>query len=444
MNDQKVPLYECKVNSDVADETGVFRVSFVSYPAIESGFIKLKSAKPDPVPVHLNKDKQIVTGPALIPDKEIFRLGGEYGAYFIKFTAAAIEEISRKFLKQGFTNETNLEHEIPLQGNTVVESWISSPGKDGKGLGFDLPFGTWFLSIHIPDATLWEEEIKSGKRTGFSIEGIFDYMKVAELKKQHNNLSSDMKGLFARLAGKRKKQKLGAATLDDGRAIAWDDETLEIWFTTEDGERGEAVPDGTYTTDQGVEIVVAGGMIESATEPEEGEALHTILLDNGRILDVDPSTLDAFFIDLEETTKRTPAQDGEYYALNWDTVVIVDGKFSREASSYPFVAEAPAETVTEEAEVLSDLLLSVREKGEGFKERAKKAEAELAELKAERDGLKEALSKVPGAPKIDTTPKAPAIPGPDKVKLRQQEKKKATHRVADVFAKKGKKKKSGE
>lgn len=444
MADKKIPLYECKVNPDVEDETGVFRVSFVTYPAIESGFVKLKKA--DRVPVVLSNEKQIVTGPALIPDKEIFRMGPD-GPYFIKFTAEAIEQISRKFLKQGKTNETNLEHEIPLEGNTVVESWIEV--KDGKAakLGMEVPAGTWMLSVHVPDATLWEEEIKSGKRTGFSIEGIFDYVQVAELKKQHKKQNSDMKNLFARLGKGRKVQKLGAATLEDGRAIQWDDETLEVWFVNEAGERGEALPDGTYTTSEGSSLTVAGGKIEEVTEPAPApEEMHTVVLENGRIIDIDPGTLEAFSVQIGEdgSVQRSPLQDGEYYTLDWYHIIIAGGKFVRDKSSYPFVAEAPAETVTNEGEQMSALILSLREQGEKFEARAKDAEAKLATVTKERDEYKTTLSKTPGAPKIDTTPGA-NVRVKDGVKMKKDEAQKTLHRTADIFAKKGKSKaKTGE
>jgi hypothetical protein len=64
----------------------------------------------------------------------------------------------------------------------VVESWIiDNPDMDkSKAYGFDLPKGTWMISMKIEDENVWKQ-VKEGKYKGFSIEGYFaDKLEMAQ------------------------------------------------------------------------------------------------------------------------------------------------------------------------------------------------------------------------------------------------------------------------
>jgi len=78
------------------------------------------------------------------------------------------------FLEKGLQSESTLQHEIPLQGNTVVESWIKEDATHDKSVkyGLDAPVGTWLVSMKINDDAIWQLA-KSGEIKGFSIEGYF-------------------------------------------------------------------------------------------------------------------------------------------------------------------------------------------------------------------------------------------------------------------------------
>ena len=163
------------IDSENDNETGVNLVSFVSYPAIERDFVAL--SEPEKQFHTLNHDKQIVTGPALIPNQQILRISEDGTPYFIKFSRETIEKIRDKYHRLKKTDLTNDEHETPLAGNFLVESWIiEEPTKDkAAALGLSgLPAGTWVLSFKVPDTNYWAEAIKSGIRAGFSIEGVFN------------------------------------------------------------------------------------------------------------------------------------------------------------------------------------------------------------------------------------------------------------------------------
>ncbi|MFM7851016.1 MAG: XkdF-like putative serine protease domain-containing protein, partial [Flammeovirgaceae bacterium] len=85
--------------------------------------------------------------------------------------------MSQKFLRQRRTDETSVEHDgIKLGADKVwiTESWVSEdPVKDKSATyGFELPVGTWFVSMKIEDDKVWEQ-IKKKELNGFSVEGLF-------------------------------------------------------------------------------------------------------------------------------------------------------------------------------------------------------------------------------------------------------------------------------
>jgi hypothetical protein len=82
-----------------------------------------------------------------------------------------------KFLRQKRTDETNIEHDGKKLGSDkvyVTESWVSEdPIKDKSNkYGFELPAGTWFVSMKVEDPSIWKM-IKDNVLTGFSVEGLF-------------------------------------------------------------------------------------------------------------------------------------------------------------------------------------------------------------------------------------------------------------------------------
>ena len=120
-------------------------------------------------------DKQIVTGPAMIPNDLIDRrdeLGNHFHVYFSKDT---IQQIAAKFLKDNNTHNTDVNHNnIVTSDNTLLESWIVEDPKRDKSsaLGFNVPKGTWMTSFKINDDKTWNQ-IKAGELNGFSVEGQF-------------------------------------------------------------------------------------------------------------------------------------------------------------------------------------------------------------------------------------------------------------------------------
>ena len=152
--------------------SGIDAISIVESPAIESNFIALNSHKVEFKAV--DADKQILLGPALIPNKPIYRNqdGEEFYVYFSK---ATIEKASQLYLKRGNQSKATLEHQISLAGLTLVESWIKVDMEKDKSAAYGLndPVGTWYVSMKVDNQEVWNEFVKTGKVKGFSIEGFF-------------------------------------------------------------------------------------------------------------------------------------------------------------------------------------------------------------------------------------------------------------------------------
>jgi hypothetical protein len=120
------------------DDIGVDAISIVESPAIESDFVALKNQEIKLAEV--DKEKKILMGALLIPNKPIYRKG-EDGEYYIFFSKDTIVKASQMFLQNGKQSNSTLEHSKALNGLTLVESWIvEDKAKDKTALyGLDVP-----------------------------------------------------------------------------------------------------------------------------------------------------------------------------------------------------------------------------------------------------------------------------------------------------------------
>ena len=158
-------------------ESGVGAISLVSDPAIEENWIYLSKQHKIEL-AEANKEKRLLIGPVLIPDKEIPRIDPETGdEYDIIFDEAVIEKAAQLFLQRQYNNESTLEHEKPLRDMSVVESWIvANPEADKfNAYGMKYPKGTWGVVMKVNNDEIWNDYVKTGKVKGFSLEGLFGH-----------------------------------------------------------------------------------------------------------------------------------------------------------------------------------------------------------------------------------------------------------------------------
>ena len=171
------------------EESGVFAISFVEHPAIEADFIYLNKEHEEKF-AEVEKEKRLVMGAALIPNKMIYRKDKEKDdEYNIYFSRDTIRKISEKYMKQKYQKEATLEHQLKVDGATVVERWIvEDPKKDkSAAYGLEVPKGTWMVTFKVDNEELWNDFVKTGKVKGFSIEGIFEDKSEENLSKPQPN-----------------------------------------------------------------------------------------------------------------------------------------------------------------------------------------------------------------------------------------------------------------
>ena len=160
---------------ETAEMFGVDAISVVKFPAIEENFVFfnndfLSLAKID------EEQKQLI-GAVLIPDKKIPRLNKETNEeYDVYFTKETIRQAQKLFMSSLNNNNHTLEHKEPVEGLTVVESWIKENDKFDKSnmYGFkNMPVGTWFVQVSAENNPEIWDKIKNKEVRGFSIEGYF-------------------------------------------------------------------------------------------------------------------------------------------------------------------------------------------------------------------------------------------------------------------------------
>ena len=172
---------------DEDEAIGVEAISVVENPAIESDFIALNNQEIKLA--EISKEKRLLMGALLIPQKPIYRRNGK-DEYYIFFSKKTVAKASQMYLQNGNQSNSTLEHESELKGLTLVESWIvEDKGKDKTALyGLDVPVGTWMGSVKVENEDIWNDYVKTGKVKGFSIEGYF----ADKLEKPKAELKEDL------------------------------------------------------------------------------------------------------------------------------------------------------------------------------------------------------------------------------------------------------------
>ena len=172
---------------DEDEAIGVEAVSLVNSPAIESDFIALNNQEIKLA--EINKEKRLLMGALLIPQKPIYRKSGKE-EYYIFFSRKTVARASQMYLQNGNQSQSTLEHDKQLKGLTLVESWIvEDKEKDKTALyGLDVPVGTWMGSVKVDNDEVWNEYILTKKCKGFSIEGYF----ADKLERPNEELKEDL------------------------------------------------------------------------------------------------------------------------------------------------------------------------------------------------------------------------------------------------------------
>lgn len=174
---EKLPTYEIVI--DEFDETGISLISLVEDPAIMVKGMAFNSNSM--MSFKEVGDKQVIVGPALIPDMRIYREDDKFGKYYVVFTAETISKMVEKFNKYGSNRKINIDHSNMMVDAFILEDWIVEDTVYDKSrkYGIEVPIGTYMIMVKIEDTKFWNEEVKGNGKFGFSIEGMLGQQLVS-------------------------------------------------------------------------------------------------------------------------------------------------------------------------------------------------------------------------------------------------------------------------
>ena len=167
-------LFELTIKDEDVD--GIFALSLVKDPAIESDFVFFNEEKNIIQFQRLRNEKRMLIGPILIPDKKIMRVDESGQPYQVFFKPETVRQLAHNYLKKKYTDSSTLEHNKKIKGVTLVESYIKETKMDkSNAYGLNLPLNTWVGVFKIDNDEIWDDYVKTGKVKGISLEGIFEH-----------------------------------------------------------------------------------------------------------------------------------------------------------------------------------------------------------------------------------------------------------------------------
>lgn len=187
---KNIPIYQAIIEDEL---TGMFTISLVDKPAVESNFLCFKK---DHKIVNFrveNEEKRLISGVIMRADFPIYRIN-EYGEeYYITFSRETIAKMAEKWLSDGLQSNVNLQHNPNNYVNDVLlkEVYFKDSEKGINPKGFEgIEEGSLFATYHILNEDVWKS-IKNGEFNGFSLEGIFNFdITPSEEDKEYDEIMS--------------------------------------------------------------------------------------------------------------------------------------------------------------------------------------------------------------------------------------------------------------
>ena len=198
--EHNLPIYYAEI---ATDEQGIYCVSLVDCPAVESLFVTL--GKHDKPREHMrfsaieNGEQHLLLGVIMRANYPIYRVDGDY-EFYIVYEPDTIRKMAEKMLLDGYSSAVDLQHDNNLvDGVNLQELFIKDSTKGIVPKGFeDIEDGSLFGVYKVHNEDVWQR-VKRGECAGFSLAGNFrisrkdDELKslmaeVEEIEKQLNNL----------------------------------------------------------------------------------------------------------------------------------------------------------------------------------------------------------------------------------------------------------------
>ena len=275
-----IPVFEARIE---ADDSGIYKVSLVDFPAVESDFVYFdKQAKMLKLAI-TNEEQRLVTGVIMRADFPIYRCSKDMGEYYIVYSKDTIKIMAEKMMADNTFNNINIQHEdgTDVEGINLVEIFIKDTDKGIDPKGFEyIENGSLFATYKVNVDSIWEQ-IKAGEFRGFSLEGLFDLIPtfrsepsgrelptdVAMTKQEKNKNTNIMKQMLKKLV--KSFLKFGSTTTTDGTELYWMGAgELAVGDEVYTGEDTVA-EDGEYAlANSNTVIVVKNGIVEEIRELE--------------------------------------------------------------------------------------------------------------------------------------------------------------------------------
>ena len=386
-----------------------------------------------------DEEQRLLICPILIPDQEIYRDWGPDGCT-IQFSKEVIKQAAHDFARNGYLGNSTIDHKGDfIEGVSLVETWTSADIDKSQMYGFELPEGSWvgMMSVDRTEKgdTLWNDYIKTGKVTGFSIDSYFGIeallssvkpeVKGVEMKSDNKNKKSNfMTNLFN--WGKAKKVSMATEYLEveiEGIGKLWAEDFSKgyLVYSLEDDFKvpytsSEFVLEGKkFTTDEnGVIINIEDEM--PAGDEETKVELANIKKQMAELLELMKSPGKAYVVASDVTTAQSQekvnldievqlwefeTQDGQKVYTTWLSIgqpvqneskeLMVDATFSYQGILYSTNSEGNISTM--EKDENSPFWLKPEDESTESKE-TEDTETESTDIETSKEDKKMELSKV--------------------------------------------------
>ena len=174
---KKLPLYKAIIDDE---NTGMYCISLVDEPAVEINWLAFEKQEELKFKVE-NEDKHIIRGVIMRANYPIYRIGNSGYEYYIQYDAETIRLMAQKYLKDGFQNNIDTQHNNQLQDGVYLVQWFIKDTENGiNPKGFEsVEDGSLFAEFKVENEEIWNQ-IKEGTFKGFSLAGFFDVEEVSD------------------------------------------------------------------------------------------------------------------------------------------------------------------------------------------------------------------------------------------------------------------------
>lgn len=241
LDKDKLPVFNIVVDDNDINN-GIELISLVDSPAIE--VMGMAFADSNSLSFKEVEDKQIIIGPAMIPNMKIYREDDKFGQYYVVFTEETIKKLVEKFNRNGSNKKINIDHTNNMVDGFIIEDWIVEDVVYDKSrkYGFEVPVGTYMIMVKIDDKEFWKTEVKENGKYGFSIEGLLSQQLIS-LRKQFMKdvdiddlTEDDFKELWLYIDTEMKKWRKSNIKSSNVNKILYNDESMELIIKFNDGE----------------------------------------------------------------------------------------------------------------------------------------------------------------------------------------------------------------